>query len=243
MNSQEITASNVEYWSKIMFEDPSNVQLNAFSLEEKYRIIEYAYSKIGITSSLSFEDLQYAIMNEDPWDDIFYREMPVNNMAYWMLGFWGSQLFVKSSGQDKWIKPSSQVWYFDGEQDELNYLSYIHILHDMRHTKHEFRQEETYFDETANVFIVNFEYKGKAIHWTIANSYPGWLNNIIFKLYTDLCEEEYRNTGNYYLIGEGQGGYVMFLSDEAEAYLRKLWNFAKLNKQGKMTTLNSIMID
>ena len=237
MNAESTPASDLRYWVEVMEKDPSNEALNAFSFEQKYKIVEYAYNRVGLRSNYPFEQLQKEILHGDPWDDIFSQKMPVNRMAYWILGFWGSYVPIKEAGQTEWKKPSDQIWYYDGEQGELNYLKYANILHKMRPTQYPFSYPQELYDKPSNTFTINFEYKGQPIQWTIENESPGWINSRIFVLYTELCEEEYIQSGNYFALMEGQGGYLMYLTYEAEEYLRKLWDFPKLNRQGKMMTL------
>lgn len=238
MNSHHTPPSDLEYWSQVMSTSSSDSELNSFSFEEKYKIIEYAYNKIGIYSKIPLELLQHHLMNEDPWEDICNEALEINKIAYWIFGFWGSYSFIKMADKLEWTKPSNQIWYYDGEQDEIDYLSYASILHQMRETNEQFKNWEEFFDKESNTFKISFEYNDNNVNWDIVNESPGWLNGIVFKLYTDLCVNEYIENGNYFMMMEGQGGYLMYLIYEAEEYLRKLWNFPKLNRQGQMKTLN-----
>jgi hypothetical protein len=238
MSSTLPSPSNLEYWVKVMNEDSANPKLNSFSLEEKYKIIEYAYNKIGIRSNIPFEQLKNQILNEDPWDDIFRQEMQINKIAYWIFGLWGSYYYSKENSISNWSKISDQIWYYDGEQSELEYLKYVEILHKMRPIKNDIFEKQEAFDKESSTFHVQFKYKEENISWSITNESPGWINSEVFKLYTDLCEEEYIKEGNYFMVMEGQGGYLMYLSYDAEQYLRTLWDFPKLNAKGRMMTLN-----
>lgn len=241
MMNENLLPSNVEYWSKILKSNPSHPQLNAFTFEEKYKIVEYAYQKIGLNSEYSYEQIANKLdENCGVSDELFNPNNQINRLAYWILGLWGSLLNLPrhTAEQYNFVKLSPQIWYYDGEQDEIDYGSYVDILHKMRKTEDAFSNWKETFNPASNAFEIDFSYKNTEYHWAIINESGGWMNGIVFKLYTDLCEKEYLSHGNYFMVMEGQGGYVMYLSYEAEEYLRTLWDFPKLNKQGKMMTLN-----
>jgi hypothetical protein len=204
--------SDLKYWGKVMNEDPSNSKLNSFNFEEKYKIIEHAYNEIGIKSSVPFEKIEDQILKTDPWEDIFNQNLQINRLAYWILGYWGTYIAVKNDESVNWIKPSNQVWFYDGEQDELNYLEYVSILNQMRETINGFHNEEEVYDNESKTYKIKFKYNKKLANWEIDNKTPGWINGVMFKLYAELCEDEYIVKGNYFATMEGQGAYLMYLS-------------------------------
>lgn len=234
---QHTPAENLDYWADILEQDYRNEQLNAFSFEEKYNIIAHALGRIGIHSHLSYEDLESNI-NDDPFEDLFNEDLLINMMLYWIIGLWGSYLMQgkDENGSYRFLKPSDQLWYFDGEQDEIKYLDYCKILHRMRGAAFDFEAGSDTYSKEEDAFRIDFKYKGNAVHWKIPNG-GKWLQDEIFYEYTKLCKPDYESQGEYYIVGEGQGGYILFLSDQAEEYLRKIWDFPKLNKWGKMRTL------
>lgn len=232
---------DLEYWSGIMKSNPANAQINSLSFEDKYKIIEYAYNKIGLSSNYTYAQLSDKLEHESFLsDELFNEENQINRLAYWIVGLWGSMMNLPQNSEEKfnYVKLSNQIWFYDGEQDDIDYQSYVNILHKMRKAENSFSNWNEFFDKPSNVFKMDFEYNNSKRHWDIINESGGWLNGIIFKYYTDLCEQEYIEEGNYFMVMEGQGGYIMFLSYEAEEYLRTLWDFPKLNKQGKMMSLN-----
>ena len=224
----------------ILKSNPENSEINSLDFESKYKIIEYSYNKFGIKSNYTYSEFSHKLRNESTvGDELFDEANQVNRIAYWIVGLWGSIINIPQKPNQKfnYVKLSDQIWFYDGEQDEINYQEYINILHKMRATNNEFRNWIEFYDNQKNSFIIDFQYNQKNYHWEIDNISGGWMNGIIFKLYTDLCNHEYINEGNYFIVGEGQGGYIMFLEYEAEEYLRTLWNFPKLNKQGKLQYL------
>ena len=172
-------------------------------------------------------------------DELFNEKNQINRLAYWILGLWGSNLNLPQTPEEKfnYVKLSNQIWFFEGEQGDLNYQEYVNILHKMRPVNNTFSNWSESFNQQKNNYEIDFEYNKVKKHWDIENEVGGSINNRIFILYSDLCKKEYVEKGNYYLLMEGGGGIAMFLSYEAEEYLRTLWDFPKLNKKGKMMTI------
>ena len=57
-------SSALAYWSGILKSDSANPEMNAFSFEEKYKIIEYAYHQIGLKSNYTYAQISAKLKQE-----------------------------------------------------------------------------------------------------------------------------------------------------------------------------------
>ncbi len=238
---QNYDSSNLKYWSNVMHTNPANEKLNSFTFEEKYKIIEFAYNEKGIHSNYSYEQISAQIENNEAFmsDEFLYGDHQINRLAHYVFAFWGSKLNLPNNPNEKfnYVKLSDQIWSFEGDQGDLKYDNYIQILEKMRSEPSLFSNFQQTFNAETNSFDIYFEYNGVKNKWNIINEVPGSINNIIFDKYLNICNSEFINQGNYYLIMASGGGIAVFLTDSTEQYLRKLWDFPKMNKRGSLGTL------
>ncbi len=232
-------ASNLDYWSTILYQDSQNEQLNAFSFEEKYKIIERAYNQQGFYCNYSYDALMDQKDVQNFLEELSNEAYPIHVMAYWIIEFWGRAFNIPRSAEESFhfVKLSDQIWSHEGEQGDLVYLEYLkHLLKMAPNMPTIENWEQSYISDSIH-YQVAFSANGKPIEWTIESAIGGSIDQSFFDLFVETFQSDYKKDGEYYLIMENGGGIVLFLDDAKEHYLRTLWNFPKLNQRGKLMTL------